>query len=222
MSNEFKISYKHELARKTIHMVSISIPVAYFFITKELALWIIIPLTILSIIIDFGSRKPGKFRDFFHKYFGKILRPHEYYDVFTLNGATWVLISAVSCVLIFPKLLVIVGFTILIISDISSALIGRRFGRHPLFVNKSWEGTTAFWVSAWLVIIILGVLFSASWTFYIFGFIAAFISGWVEALSTMLKMDDNFSIPISFGFAMWGGAWIADSVYHTPFLLLIT
>lgn len=222
MGKEFKISFKHELARKTIHMVSISIPLAYFFITKELALWILVPLTIASVIIDFGSRKPGKFRDIFHKIFGKILRPHEYYDVFTLNGATWVLISAVSCILLFPKLIMISGFFILIISDISSALIGRRFGSHPLFVGKSWEGTTAFWVSSWLVILILGILISAPWTFFIFGFIATFISGWVEALSTMLKMDDNLSIPISFGFAMWGGAWIADVVYHLPFLNLIT
>ncbi|MFC2130385.1 diacylglycerol/polyprenol kinase family protein [Bacteroidota bacterium] len=221
MTKEFEISYKQELLRKSIHMISLSIPVTYSFITKEFALCLLIPLAIISIIIDFASRKKSKFRNFFKKIFGKMLRPHEYYDVFTFNGATWVLISAVICVLVFPKLLMIVGFTILIVSDICAALIGRRYGRHPLFVNKSWEGTTAFWMSAFIVIIILGLILSAPWTFYLFGFIAAIIGGFAEAASTMLKVDDNLSIPISISFAMWGGALISDYYLNAPFLDLL-
>jgi len=221
MSNEFEITYRQEVLRKSIHMISLSIPIVYTFIPKELALWILIPLTILSIIIDFASRKKSKFREFFHKYFGKILRPHEYYDVFTLNGATWVLISAVVCVIMFPKIFVITGFTILIISDISSALIGRRFGKHPLFVRKSWEGTTAFWVTAILVVLIIGTIISAPWTYFFFGIIAAIIGGFAEAASTMMKMDDNLAIPVSIGLVLWGGELLSVNFFHISYIHLL-
>lgn len=221
MLNNYEISYKQEVVRKSIHLISLSIPIIYSFITKELALYILIPMTILSIIIDFASRKKSKFRKFFHKIFGKILRPHEYYDVFTLNGATWVLISAVVCIFIFPKTFVVTGFSILIISDISSALIGRKFGKHPLFVQKSWEGTSAFWISAILVIIVIGNLLSAPWTFYLFGIIAAFIGGIAKAASTMLKMDDNLSIPVSIGLVLWAGEFLSVSYFHLSYINLL-
>ena len=46
------IAYKAELFRKSIHLLSISIAVIYYFVTRELALTILIPLTILSLILD--------------------------------------------------------------------------------------------------------------------------------------------------------------------------
>ena len=50
MTKEFEIPYKQEVVRKSIHLISLSIPIVYSFITQELALWILIPLSILSII----------------------------------------------------------------------------------------------------------------------------------------------------------------------------
>ncbi len=221
MTKKTEISYRQEVYRKLIHLNSLSIPIIYSFITKELALSILIPLTIISIILDFLSRKPSKISVLYHKIFGKILRPHEYNDVFTLNGGSWVLISASICIFVFPKLLTVVGFSILIISDISSALYGRKYGKHPSFTNKTWEGTYAFWVTAIAVVLIIGVLISAPWTFYLFGIIAAIIGGLAEASSTMLKMDDNLTIPISIALVMWGGAWISANYFGVPYLNLL-
>jgi dolichol kinase len=137
-------------------------------------------------------------------FFGKILRKHEKKKKMVLNGASWVLISAALCVLTFPKTLMITGFTILIISDISAALIGRRYGRHDLF-GKSVEGTSAFIISAFIVIIFYFSIFSAPWTYLVSGFVAAFIGGIVEAGSKRLEIDDNLSIPISVCLVMWAG-----------------
>ena len=215
---DFEISYSQEILRKGIHLISLSIPITYSFVTKEFALSILIPMTILSIIFDFASRKKNKFRLYYHKIFGKMLRPHEYYDVFTLNGASWVLITAVLCILVFPKLLMVTGFSILIVSDVSSALIGRRYGKHKLFIGKSWEGTTAFWVSAFIVIIVIGLAVNAPWTYFLFGFIAAIIGGFAEAIAPIIKMDDNITIPVSIGFVMWGGALISEIYLLEPFL----
>ena len=221
MNKDYEISYKQELRRKSIHLTSLLIPITYYFVTKEIAIYILAPMTILSIIIDLSSRKKSKFRKFFKKIFGKMLRPHEYYDVFTFNGATWVLISALACVIIFPKILMITGFVILIVSDISSALIGRRYGKHKIFVGKSLEGTCAFWISSFIVILILYFIMFAPWTFLVFGLMGAFAGGWAEAISTMLKMDDNIAIPITIGFVMWGGNYLADYYFNLPFITII-
>jgi dolichol kinase len=220
-NNDSDITFKQEVLRKALHMVSLSIPVIYSFVTKEFALWILIPLTIILIIFDMISRKNNKFRYFFHKIFAGIMRPHEYNDVFTLNGATWMVLSALICVILFPKLFVVTGFTILIASDISSALIGKKYGKHPSFVNKTWEGTFAFWISAIIVVFILGLLLEAPWTYYVFGIIAAIVGGFAEATSAVMKMDDNLSVPVSIALVLWAGEIISTKYFMLSYIELL-
>ena len=118
-----------------------------------------------------------------------------------LNGATFVLLSAVICVWFFPKVIVITAFSILIISDTAAALIGRRYGRHP-FREKSVEGTTAFFVTAMLVVALAPKIEYLA-AEYLIGTVAAIVGTFVEALSGDL-IDDNLSIPVSIGVVMWG------------------
>jgi dolichol kinase len=121
---------------------------------------------------------------------------------------------------VFPRHLAITGFAVLIIiSDIAAALIGRKFGRNRLF-TKSWEGTSAFIVSAFLVVTVIGNLLNAPWTYFAFGFIGAIVAGFAEAASAYLKIDDNFSIPVSIGLVMWAGAFFASSI-NMPYLNLM-
>ena len=219
MSNNKEIPYEQELLRKGIHLLSLSLPITYSFITRDLALMIFIPMALISITLDILSRKKNKFQNIMHKLFGKMLRPHELPGNFTLNGASWVLISACICVFIFPKIITITGFTILIISDISAALIGRRYGKHPLF-DKSIEGTLAFTVTAIAMVLIIGAIFHAPWTYFLVGIIASIIGAIVEAASHILKVDDNLSIPMTIGLVMWGGGLLA-SLINAPFLSII-
>lgn len=218
--NSGEISYTQELLRKTIHLCSLSIPITYIFVDQITALYILIPMALFFIVMDILTKKVKVFRDIYKRYFGKMLRKHEKKTkkIF-LNGASWVLISAVLVVLVFPKILAITGFTILIISDICAALIGRKFGKTPLF-NKSWEGTSAFIVSAMLVVSVYTYLFSAPWTFWAFGLLGAVVAGFAEAASKVLKVDDNLSIPISFGIIAWIGGIIAANM-GVPYLFLL-
>lgn len=135
-----------------------------------------------------------------------MLRPHEKKGKGFFNGATWVLISATICVLAFPKVITITGFTILIISDICAALIGRRYGKHKFF-DKSWEGTISFIVSAIAIIFIYYNIFNLPFSYLITGVIAAVFGGFVEAISKVIKVDDNLSIPISVGLVMLAGEY---------------
>ena len=195
------INYRNELARKGIHLFSLSIPTIYYFISKELALAILIPLTIAFVSVDIARYYIPDISTWFYKWFGWLLRRHETdKNQKRLNGASHVLIAASLCVLLFPKIIAINAIAILIISDTTSALIGRRFGRHRFF-GKSLEGSTAFFVSAMLVILAAPKIHYVL-AEYLVGFVAALIGAIVEALP--IKVDDNLSIPISVGLVMWG------------------
>ena len=219
MDNKQEIPFTQEILRKGIHLISLSIPVIYIFVTRELALLVLIPLAILFIILDLLSKKETPVRYLVFKLFGKMLRPHETDDKLVFNGATWVLLSACFMVLVFPKVLTVTSFSILIISDISAAIFGRRYGMHRLF-TKSWEGTLAFIISAIVVVFVYGVIFNAPVFFFIAGIIASVISGFVEAASAVMKIDDNFSIPVSFGIIMWIGSVVA-AFFSQGYLYLI-
>jgi len=195
------IDYKNELLRKGIHLVSLSIPVIYYFITRELALSILVPLVIFSLITDLSRYYFPNFGRFFYKIFGFLLRDHEKdHEKKSLNGATYVLIAAVITVLIFPKVIAITAFAILILSDISAALIGRRFGKIK-FLSKSLEGTSAFFISACVVILVAPKVVGMP-TEYLIGFVAAFVGAIVENISYGY-FDDNLTIPLSVGGTMW-------------------
>jgi dolichol kinase len=204
------IEYKYELVRKAIHLFSLSIPTIYFFISRQLALCLLVPITAAFIIVDTARYYIPSVAQWFYKWFCWLLRRHET-DIHKkrLNGASNVLISALLCVLFFPKIIAINAFTILIISDTTSALIGRRFGRHR-FLAKSFEGSMAFFISAVLVILVAPKIAQLPLE-YTIGFIAAAVGTVVEALP--INIDDNLTIPLSVGFSLWAlYTWVLPAI----------
>jgi dolichol kinase len=194
------IDYKYEVVRKAIHLFSLSIPTIYFFITKQLAICLLVPITAVCVIVDTARYYIPSVAQWFYKWFGWLLRQHEInVSKKQLSGASNVLISSLLSVLIFPKIIAINAITILIISDTTSALVGRRFGRHR-FLGKSLEGSLAFFISA-VVVVLLAPKIDRLPMEYMIGFIAAAIGTVVEALP--VKIDDNISIPLSVGASLW-------------------
>jgi len=189
-----------ELARKTIHLCSLSIPVASCFMPTSTALTILVPLTLIFGLTDLARHVFPTFRHLYHRWFGWLLRAHEKSEQEKhLNGATYVLISATIGIIIFPKIIFVTAFSILIISDTIAALVGRKFGRHP-FMKKSLEGTLAFFISAVGVVCLAPKIgyFPAEYTI---GIAAALLGAMVEAMP--IPIDDNLSIPFTIGAAMW-------------------
>ncbi len=196
------INYRDEVVRKLIHLCSLSIPVIYYYIPRIAAIYILSFMTIVALVLDVGRYFLPKMAKLFYLFFGFMLRKHEMdHKKRNLNGATYVLISALACVIIFPKVLFVTAFAILIISDSTAALLGRRYGKHK-FLAKSLEGTIAFFISAAIV-----VVFSPKVAYlpaeYIIGFIAAGVGAIAENISYGWA-DDNLTIPLSIGFTMWG------------------
>lgn len=200
------VNFRAELVRKAIHLFSLSIPVVYYFISKELALWIIIPLTVAFIIADLARYEVPLFSGFFYKFFGFLLRKHEVDEkTHALNGATFMLISAAICIAFFPKYIMIASFTVLILADAASAVFGKRFGRHKIFSNrnvpKSFEGSFAF-VIAGIVAVALTPKADYSIAEYLIGIASVIVAAFAEVLSYDI-VDDNIAIPVSFGLTMW-------------------
>ncbi len=197
------ISYSDEIRRKLIHLFSLNIALVYIHLDRLTAFWIMLGLTTITVSIDVLSKKSEFFGKLFFKYFSSILRRHEIKKKkFRLNGASWLAISATLTIFLFPKLIAVVALSIMIISDISSALIGRKFGRTPFFKKKTIEGSTAFFVSASLVVFIYQFAFHLSNYFLYFGIASALVTTFSEAISKLVKLDDNLLVPITFGTMM--------------------
>lgn len=195
------INFQQELVRKGIHMCSLSIPIIYYHISTELAIKILLPLTLITVTIDLLRYYYEPFSAFFYKIFGFILRKHELDEQKkNLNGASWVFLSALICVIIFPKVIFVTAFAALIICDSSAALIGRKFGKRK-FLSKSLEGTFAFFLSGILVVFFTPKLFY-SFSEYLIGIIAIGIGAIAENISYGYA-DDNLSIPVSIGLTMY-------------------
>lgn len=198
------VDFKAELIRKAIHLVSLSIPIVYYFISKQVALWIVIPVTIIFIIADLARYEVPIFSGFFYKFFGFLLRKHEIDEKkHSLNGATYMLISAAICVAIFPKYVMLCSFPVLILGDAASAVFGKRFGKHKISRNgpKSYEGSFAF-VAAGIIAVALTPKVDYMVAEYLIGIAAAVIASAAEALSYEI-IDDNIAVPITFGLTMW-------------------
>jgi dolichol kinase len=197
---------KTEFIRKGIHFCSLSIPVVYYFVSKQTALTVLIPITAAVIIVDVARNFHQPTAQLFYRIFGILLRRHEYGDQMkTLNGATYMLISATLCVLIFPKFLVITSFAVLILADASAALVGRSFGKHKLVwkatSHKTLEGSTAFFIAAIIAILLTPKLEGIPGE-YLIG-IAGAIVGTIAEIVSFGVIDDNIAIPFSVSGIMW-------------------
>lgn len=189
------IDYRQELVRKSIHLTSLLICFIYYYVSSDFALMVLIPTTSIVVIADLLRYYYTPFSRLFYTIFGPLLREHELDNKKkNLNGASYVLIAVTLAVWIFPKAFVIPAIAVLILGDISAALIGRKFGKHK-FLAKSLEGTLAFFITGCFVILFspkigLGI------KEYLIGFVAVGFGAIAENIS-FGWMDDNFTIPIT-------------------------
>mgnify|MGYP000318422693 CR=1 FL=1 len=214
-----EISYTDELRRKLIHLFSLNISLIYILIDKWTAFWIMLLIAIITVALDVLSKKVDPVQKFFYKYFGSILRKHEKKkNKFRLNGASWLVISATLTILIFPKLFACVALSVLIVSDIASALVGRKWGRIPFFKKKTVEGSTAFFLTSAATVLVYFWVFQLNNYFLLYGLIASLLTTFGEAISKQIKVDDNLIVPIVFA----GFLWIVELILNTNNLTMLT
>ncbi len=100
------------------------------------------------------------------------------------KGALFFAVSALTCVILFPVIIVVAALVALSVLDSTTTLVGMRYGRHRIHNGKSWEGTvsgTGITVLCLLPVLTIPGAFAASVT-----------AGIIELLS---PVDDNLVIP---------------------------
>ena len=190
-----QISFTHELVRKATHMGALIIPGGYYFVglSKHRMLWIMVPIAVLMIIIDVSRLRNWPFwNSFAKKIIGPIIRQHEMDGDFT--GATYILTSTCLTVALFSKPIAIAALAFIIVGDSFAAIIGRRYGRHRFFHNKTIEGSSACLVGTLIVAIIVPDL----------AFPVAIAGAVIATLAEAFPFgtDDNVTVPILSGLCM--------------------
>ena len=171
-------------------MLALAIPIGYFFVSQRAALSILIPVTLISVAFDFIRilNLPGhRILDYL---FGPMLRDHEEID---LTGGSYILFASTLCIFLFAKPAALAAIGFIILGDIFSALVGRKYGKIS-FGDKTLEGSLGFFVACLLVTVAVPDL--TLWVGVIGGLVAAL----VEALD--LPVDDNLAVPIVSGLIM--------------------
>ncbi len=185
------MNISQEIYRKSIHFLSLSIPFGYSQLSKENTLSILIPISILIIGVDCARLFINPVRQLFDSIFKTVIRDHEERH---LTGSSYVMISAVVTIWLFPKYHAIFGLLLLGISDTFAALVGKKYGNHQLF-NKSIEGTLAFFISSMII------TYYFSPIPFLYAMIASVGAATIEVIP--VKLDDNFTIPLFTCTILW-------------------
>ncbi len=191
---------KNELYRKSVHILLLLAPALYYFLGKWQSLLIFTPLTTIFITIDYLRRKNLSLNNKFIKILSPILRESELQGD-KLCGASWAGLAICIIFFLFKPEIAITAFIILAISDALASLIGKSFVSEPFF-EKTLAGSTAFFVSGFIILISCGLAFDVKIWFYIFGIFALFCTTMLEARPSIFNIDDNFIIPITFAVVM--------------------
>ena len=186
--------------RKFLHFLLIIIPIVFVMIGRWPTVMILAPIAILVVGLDYMRRNNPGIQNIFVKIFGYVLRPHEL-EGNKLCGASWVALGAVINFALFPKIIAVTGFLILVISDALASLVGKAVPSEK-FYEKSFSGSAAFFISALVILISCGVAYHAPFSFYFFGVFMVFCVTIIEARPSFTGIDDNFTIPIVFGVMM--------------------
>ena len=182
-----------EFARKAIHIMSITLPLAYRFVfnyNKKITIFVFLILAVVSITIELLRLENRNVKKLFYFVFGIMLRKHEIYD---FTGASYLLTSAIVCIAFFPPDIAFAAMAFLSIGDTLAALIGMNFGKRKFkFSKKSFEGFIACFASTFL----FGVYFLHP-SIAFFGAVTASIAELIN-----IPIDDNVKIPVLSGIVM--------------------
>lgn len=184
---------KVEILRKIVHLATLIIPVGYALTSERTAILFLVPFFIALLAVDLIRQIHSGMASLFEKYFfGRVLREEEKN---AFMGSTYFIFSTILVILLFPEPIAIASLFILILSDTAAALVGKAIGKVKIFGKKTLEGSTAFLITALLIVWIYPQLNRLA------GSLAALGATLIELLS--IKVNDNLSIPLVAGAIMF-------------------
>lgn len=186
-----------ESKRKFFHLTALIFPIAYIFMPKSWMILSSVVAVIIPIYIDIFRHYNPKVQVLVEIFFIHFMRDNEATGNFKPSGVTYMMLGILVTVILFSKPVAITSLVVLILADSAAALVGRKIGVE-LPNGKSLEGAAAFVISAIMISLMCReyIELTSSFAAILFASIAAAM---VEFFSKEIRIDDNLSIPLTFG-----------------------
>lgn len=183
--------FRHELARKLIHVSTVGVPLALWVLPRAAALLLLGAAVAVALSVEWARHHLRWARYHFLRRTRRLLRPSETEG---LSGATNMAIGYFVAALLFPRSVAVAAMLFNAFGDGAAGLVGRRWGRRRTRWGKSWEG----WAAGLLVNCTIGMMIPGiSPGAAVVGGIAAATIEFVP-----IPIDDNLSVPIGGGAAL--------------------
>jgi dolichol kinase len=188
---EARAGWRAEGLRKSLHLTTVLIPLAVWFLPAAVWRWPLVALTVCVLALDFLRLGTPRIGRFVRAMAGEALRRHERKE---LMGSSYLALGCLLAAFIFPRPVALAAMGYLILGDGLAGLVGRSWGRLPLGFGKSVEGTAA----GLLANLLVGWLALRDPATMLLG---AGVASLVEFLP--LPLDDNLAIPLISGTVLW-------------------
>jgi len=189
--NSPSMNIKSEIKRKLIHLTTVIIPVLYGYCNRKEMLWFSGILLFFALLVETARFLWKPFSGFFYRLFSTLLRDNEKH---CLTGATFIFLGIFIALLLFDKWIAQAVILFIIISDAIGAMVGKLWGNHKIYGNKTLEGCLAYLFSGFIIIYFItesNIIIGSA------GIVASLLA---EILIT--KVDDNVTVSIIGGGTM--------------------
>ena len=179
-----------ELKRKSIHLLSLIFVAIYIFFLKyygeQSGLIVLTLMLVLFLLLEFFRVQLKKKIPIIHG----LWRSKEKNR---MGGQVYLIAGMIIAFAVFDFRIALAVFLMVIFGDMAAAIIGIRFGKHPMFgmKNRDWEGFAA----EFIVDFAIGLFLLNN--FYII-LAMALTATFVERMFTFA--DDNLLVPVIAGF----------------------
>ena len=198
------ISYGYEVFRKAIHLSSLWMVASIAYFPKWFNIALFASLLTVLLFVEYGNHKRWPiFTKTYGAMFNRILREEETQESFHPSGAPHLIAGALTVTILFPEIVAMTALSVMLVGDTFAALIGRKLGRHKINAGtKSIEGSIAFWLFSFIVLILFWHTSSQPLSFILFGTLGITLAMFAEIYENHLHIDDNFSIPVIVGLCL--------------------
>jgi dolichol kinase len=213
------LSLRRELGRKTIHLVALILPLGMVVLPHGWALLVLTIGALLGVAGDVLRSHSTAFARLIERVFGPLMRQEEQPPVgsgIVLNGATWVLLSAVLLLVVFPARVGALALTLFMVADAAAALVGRRYGRTSWRIStRTLEGSAAFVVVGLCLVAVMPTLSFAA------GAGVVVVGALTEALPR--PFNDNLRVPFAMAATLLvvEHLWFGEALTLFPYLTYV-
>lgn len=194
------ISYRQEVYRKLIHLSSMWMPVAMYYLPVMVSAAVFLFLCCGNLLLEYGHYRKWQICYPVYEFcFGKMLRNAKPCGTFELSGSPYVLASAFLTVILFPGQYAVCAFSVMLLGDTAAALVGRKFGKTIFANGKSLEGFIAFIAASAIVVLVCAMIFNYAAVVICGACIGIILASLAELFEKNIHVDDNFSIPLITG-----------------------